>query len=781
MHGKIKKFVAGILCLAVIAPFSISVYSDNEEEAAEASAEESAESDSSGEDGDSGGSSEKSSGKVITDEDAFQEMKLVTENEKLALYRAKKDKDTTLCLVNKQSGKMWWSRPVNVENSSGKKAQKKELMSGMLLTYAEPEARKTTNMRSDGNAKATITDIPNGICISYYFKDCGITVPANITLEDDHLKLHVNCSEIIEENTPDEEGNPVEKIVSEMSFMPTFGAADRDTEGYFVIPDGAGALINFNNGKVGYRIYDEKVYGDDITPVNKTAPHTTRKIMLNMFGIVEGKDGMVVVADKGDTAAELNAYVAGENKNDYNVAYFAFETRTSDKYYLGSDTKPLTVFERRGLLVPEIELRYYPVTSTDGEDVDYIDIADTYRNYLINSCGVKKSEKAESNPLYVNLYGGMLKKESVLGIPVTVKKKVTGYDDAIRILTSLNERGVSEMTVDYKDWTGTDIGEKITDSASPASVLGGAGRFKKLEEYAAANNIALYPDADNLMFRSSFGYMTLSNTAIRVSNEFSRQIVFDLAHGVENKYYKALSLFSPSSYEKAFGNLISSYNKKGIENISFGSLANTIYGDYGLKAVSREMAKGNVEQIYANADASMGSVLAEQANKYTLPYVDCVTNIPLSSSKFDLFDEEIPFYQIVLHGLIPYSTTAVNGDPDAGELILSAIASGSNLSFDMIAEEADELKDSRYDKYYYAYYDYWLDDAAGCYRLQNDILSEVAGRRIVEYNISEDGNRIETVYDDNTKTEVNFSEKTVKLNGTTYKLSDYLSEGVLGE
>lgn len=768
MRKATKRFMAAAVCAAMMLSTGIMVYSDEEAAAAETETEAAADS------GDEG--LPEAPEEIITEDQAFAEMQLVTENSRLALYREPENDDPAICLVDKNSGKKWFSNPVNAINTNAKKAQKNDLMSGMSLTFAEPANRRTTTVNSKTKGKTQVSQTSNGLNITYEFAECGITVPVSITLEEDHLKLSCKIDEIVEEHKSPNTG----MLVSNLAFMTSFGAGDRYAEGYFVIPDGSGAIINFNNQKTTYRTYTGVLYGEDITPVENTKTVTSRNVYLNMFGIVEGDSGMVVVADKGDTAASINAYVAGEINTDYNGCYFSFETRTDDEYLMGGgQSNPLKVFEKHGILIPEIELRYYPVSSSDGSDIDYIDIADTYRDYLTNSCGVMQSPKVDSNPLYVNLYGSTVKKESVLGIPVNVKKKITGFDDALDILEELSSGGVSDMVVNYKDWTSAEVAEKIADKASPAGVLGGNGKFKKLKSYAESNNIALYPDVDNLTFKSSLSYPTVTNTAIRVSNAYSRQIVYDLAHGVENQYYKSMSLFSPASYDKAFNKLIDSYSKKGIGNISFGSLANTIYGDYGKKSVSRELSKGYIEEIYQNAKNKVGSVMADGGNKYVLPYVDTVSNIPLCSSKYDLFDEEIPFYQIVLHGLIPCSTTPINAEPDIGRSILTAISCGSNLTFDFIGVEASELKDTKYDKYYYADYANWTDDAAGAYRLQNDILSEVADQKIVEYNISADGSEIETVYEDNTSTVVNFEENTVKLNGTTYKLSDYFSEGVI--
>ena len=106
-----------------------------------------------------------------------------------------------------------------------------------------------------------------------------------------------------------------------------------------------------------------------------------------MYGIVKGDSAMMVVASKGDTCASINSYVSNQNNTDYNSTYFDFELRTSDEYLMGGESNPLKVFEKRGILIPEIEIRYYPV-SDNGEEVDYTDIAAKYRDYLIKEKGV---------------------------------------------------------------------------------------------------------------------------------------------------------------------------------------------------------------------------------------------------------------------------------------------------------------------------------------------------------------------------------------------------------
>ncbi|MBD5145347.1 MAG: hypothetical protein HDT21_05460 [Ruminococcus sp.] len=762
MQKRLKKLIACLCCLAMMIPLCAFPASSDSDASEDTSSSDDAPMD---EDDYAMDDDEP----LITDDQAMAEMKLAVENDKLALWY--NDKDITLALVDKTTGKIWWSSPINADASAGKAAQKQELKSGMTLVYGEPAARRTTQSHSKAKSTAKMKATATGVEVTYDFSQAEIAVPVVYTLHDDYMSLNVVTKDI-EEKT-------ASKITTNLTFMSTFGAADTEEEGYFVIPDGSGAVINFNNNKAGYRVYKGKVYGRDITAVNTTKPTTSRQVYLPMYGIVKGDSGMMVVADKGDTCASINAYVAGQKKTSYNSCYFDFEIRTSDEYLMGGEANPLKVFEKRGILVPEIEIRYYPVSNSDKSEVDYTDIAAAYRNYLKTSQGVEKSPAADSSALYVDLYGATLKQETVLGFPVTMQHKTTSFSDAKNILEQLKGLGVDNMVVNYNQWTTADIKEKVSDKAKPASILGGKSDFNALMDYAKSNNITIYPEVDNLTFKSGNGYFTMTDTTIRVSNAYSRQIEYDLAHGVENKFYDAMSLLSPRKYAKMFTNIGKSYSKYGLDTVSLGSATTVIYGDYGRNSVSREMFKYNLQSYMEELKSSVPSIFADGANAYVLKYVDHVSDVPLNSSKYDVFDGDIPFYQIVMSGLKPVSTTAVNGDAQVADLVLRAIACGSNLRFDFTAETADELKDTRYDVLYYANYTYWLEDAAGCYKFANEVLSQTAGAEITDYNVLSDG-EIETVYSNGITTRVNLSDRTVTVNGKTISIYDYVGEEAIG-
>lgn len=762
MRNKIKRLIACICCAALILPMC-GLTASSEDNAAEESSSSS--SDSEAVDMDDFAMNEE---KKITDEQAMADMTLATENSKLALYY--NEERAAFALEDKNTGRIWWSSPINADASAGKPPQIRELKSGVTLIHGEPSKRRTATNQSADKGKTKLTKSGDSIEVVYSFEKIGISIPVKYTLNDDYLSVSVDTSKI-EENTAD-------SIAVELALHNAFGAAEYGEAGYFVIPDGSGALINFNNKKPSFKVYQGKVYGADITVVKDSKPYVTKNVYLPMYGIVKGDSGLMVVADKGDTCATINSYTTGQKKTSYNACYFDFELRTSDNYKMGGDATDLKVFEKRGILVPEIEVRYYPVSNADKSEVDYIDIANSYRDYL-KSQGVERSAAADTSALYMDFYGATMKTETVVGMPVKMQHKTTSFSDAKKILEQLKGLGVENMVVNYNQWTTADTKEKISDKAKPSSLLGGNGDFKALMSYADSNGISVYPAVDNLTFKSGNGYFTVTDTAIRVSNSYSRQIEYDLAHGVENKFYKALSLLSPKRYEKVFKNLGSSYSKYGLQNISVGSATTVIYGDYGRNSVSREMFKYNLQGYMENLKGSVGSVLADGANAYVLKYVDHVSNVPLNSSRYDIFDVEIPFYQIVMSGMKPVSTTAVNGDAQIADLVLRAIACGSNLRFDFIAERANELKDTKYDVLYYADYEYWLEDAAACYKFADEVLKDTAGSEITAYTVRPNG-EIETTYANGVTTVVDLNSKTVTKNGTKYNMYDYIGKEVIG-
>lgn len=786
MNNKLKKLLAGVMVFALMAPVTY-VYADDDDAAAGG---DTAAADGSTE---AGGEEEEATPDAVdedfverTEEDALSTMELVAENDGYQFYACTevsdealekgvnaKEKGNLFAIKNKATGYIWWSSPINAYGDPGAtNSLRRQLASALVITYGVPKDRASKTLRSANKASAKVTNIDNGVKVVYTFKDCGAKIPVEYTLCEDYLNVKVDVKNIEEENIDPATGS----LLTSISVLGSFGAAYNDEEGSFVIPDGSGALINFNNGKTTSKSYMSKVYGSDISAVPDKKPAVTQKVYMPVYGILKGKDnGLLTVIHSGDANATISASVSGQSKCSYNLCGYTFMLRGSESYILNGENSEFTVFEHGEIKTDNIELRYYPVT---GNNLSFTDIALKYRDYLEKDEGVTKTDVSDPS-LYVNLYGGVEKQKSILGLPVTLKTEITGFEQAKNIVETLKNDGADNMVITYDNWTNAGISGKVDYKAKPAGVLGGKSDFEEFTDYLKGNNISLYPSVNNKGFVNGQGYFTFLDTATRVSGSYSRLLTYDRAYGVQSTFYDPVSLLSPLTFSDIYSDLAESYSEKGLTGVSLGEMTSTLYGDYGKDMVSRDKAMSILEESYAGVKNGVGSVLADTANAYAFASVDHITNVPLSSSEFDVFDEEVPFYQVAMHGLKPYSTAAINGSADYKTLMLKALATGSNFNYDMLYEETSELKDTKFDVYFYANYQYWTDAAAKGYELSRLVLGGTASQRITGYETN--GDIITTTYENGTVTKVNLATGDINVNGQSCNLNDYLGEGALSD
>ena len=686
------------------------------------------------------------------------------ENDKLRMIVD--DRSASFGIENKKNGYIWWSSPLEAsQDKTATELVADELRSSNVLRYGIPMSRSGNNILRSGSDKDcvyNVSDIENGIRIVYGYKDAGFTVPVDYTIEDDHLRASVRVSEIAETNP--------ENIATEMTVLGSFGAASDDEDGYFVIPDGCGALVRFNNGRTMQTdLYQQRVYGNDVTAVPQNRGAVTEQIYLPVYGIVKEDNALLTVAAKGDSNAYITANVSGQSKSRYNICNFTFILRGTDSFYMsGNNRDKYTVFESGRIRSDDIEMLYYPIAE---KGVDYTDIADRYRQYLLEEQGVTVKSTADSAPMYLDLYGGVMKKKSVLGIPLSFRTSVTDYRQAADIITDLKNNGVDDMVIAYNNWTNDGIKNKIDKGAKPSGKLGGARELRSLTDLIDEYGYSFYPVSDNRDFRYGNGYYSFSDTAVRVSGSYSRIVSYDKAYGIPDGFRKNLSLLSPDCYGEVFGDIAENYSAAGLSGVSPAGLTASLYGDYGKKCISRAGAEKLLTESYESITETLeGGILADNANAYALPYVSHIKGVPMTSSRFDLFDEDIPFYQMVLHGVIPYSSEAVNGSADPEKLMLMAAASGSCLSCDMIYEETSELKDTDLDFLYYANYKGNIKKAAEEYALLEPLLSSVSDCYITDYRA--EGGIITTVYSDGTKVVADLDGMTVRWDGGFISLDE---------
>lgn len=267
------------------------------------------------------------SAEMRSEKDVYDSMECVLENKNLKLF-LKSDEDL-FAVVNKKNDYIWWSAPVNAGcDSNATDALKSELKSSLVISYYSENSSSVSSLKSAKDADISYSSDGNSLIAEYDFKKYGINVKVVYSLGDDFFQADI-LSENISENKS--------CLVCGISIMNTFGAADMSENGYFIIPDGSGAVINFNNGKINAKQYSSRVYGDDITASPEKKAPDTEKISLPLYGIVKNNNAVLSVIRKGDGNAVLNSAVSIQSATSYNKSYFTFIVHEKDSYYIGSE------------------------------------------------------------------------------------------------------------------------------------------------------------------------------------------------------------------------------------------------------------------------------------------------------------------------------------------------------------------------------------------------------------------------------------------------------------
>ncbi|MBQ1538005.1 MAG: hypothetical protein IIZ73_06810, partial [Ruminococcus sp.] len=267
---------------------------------------------------------------MISDEEALKTCEAVAENDKLKLWMD--EENLRFCLQTKSSGKCWWSSPINAEadptivdgkDGTMKKGQIQQAQSSMAINIGDLRQEKRTELPApaySSRARVKFRKESNGFAATYNYGTQGVRFTAHFELTDKSLHVYVDTKDIVEKDNESENG----KVLTKLLFCPYMGAASTvdasgaPVEGYMIVPDGGGAVINYNNGKTNYASYQQRVYGTDYTAVPLNAPRVTEQAYLPVLATVQGSDGLVMVASEGEANVWTNAQISGQNKQAYN-------------------------------------------------------------------------------------------------------------------------------------------------------------------------------------------------------------------------------------------------------------------------------------------------------------------------------------------------------------------------------------------------------------------------------------------------------------------------------
>ena len=663
-----------------------------------------------------------------------------------------------------KSGAIWYSTPKDSlldELTKGK--QKIDLRSQVVIDYVYREDENTTKGTQTANSQTAcintggikVTKVNNGIRVVYTFGQLDIKIPVEYTLGADYLDATIDVKNI-------DEGNKCYLI--DVNLLPSFGAGNWNDKGYLFIPDGCGAIVNFNNNVKMLNPYNEMVYGDDLSIYNATRVNKKETIRMPVFGIVTGSHALMGIITQGDGAASITA-LNGNDSCGYNTvsSKAIFRTISTKKsFYTTQNVNIISQISHTPFLLDKYEVRYY---SLPPEEASYVGMANNYRKYLVEEKGLKKNPQKPS--LALDLYGSADKNASFLGIPYSKQQVLTSFDQANTIINTLKSKGVENVAVQYIGWNNSGIlNDKIPANAQPMQSLGGQNAFDKLKTTLKQNNDAFYPDVDFVRYKSSGnGISKLYDSAKTVSGDPAQLSDYLLSIYIVKLNATPLSLLTPQKLSAVADRFLESFQKLDVNSIGLSTIGNQYYSNFEKKdGVYRSMLLSYYESVLKKYQQDNLSIAFDDANAYAIPYASRIYDTPTYSSGYDIFDEDVPFYQIVLHG---YVTTTVPSmiqsvDPDVN--YLKAIETGSELLYAGIYEPSDILSDTRYNDLYSTTYTLWMNDAVQKYQQYKVLLNQIYNKTIINHQQLEK-NVFMTTFEGQIQVIVNYNKNEVVYNG----------------
>ena len=558
-----------------------------------------------------------------------------------------------------------------------------------------------------------------------------------------------------------------------VTLLPMFGAAGTADEGFLFIPEGGGALINFNNGKTLQNSYYANVFGWDYAVGRKELINETRNTF-PVFGMAKNGGSFLCFMEGATSYGGIQADISGRY-NSYNTVSAKYNVIHAEQYNVSAKTAQLVyMFEKE---VPQdTVIHRYRFLDSDN----YVDMANAYGDYLKETYPeMAEAVASEVNPVSVELVGAIDKTVVKFGVPVDSVVATTTFQQAQDIISDLTDRGVRNLNVRMAGWANGGVTQQVFTDVDILRELGGKKSMTALIAKAKELNVPVYFDGVNCFAYDSGileGFVPFTDAA-RYANRVQIELLpFDVVQYQTADWLDSYYLVRPEYAKKNADNMLAELKKLGAYGVSFRDVGYLLSADYNPKnTTTREETKALNIQTLKDAKANGQQVMIRMGNDYAVPYANIITDMDLTGTAYSIIDQAVPFYQIALHGMKDYTGDPINLAGDYLQEFLRCVEYGAGLNFTFMAEDAKVLQDTYHSNYFGSTYAAWAEDAAAMidrYQADMDGLNQ---KRIVSHE-KLTAHVAVTGYEDGTKVYVNYGSEDYTVDGVNIPARDYAVE-----
>lgn len=556
--------------------------------------------------------------------------------------------------------------------------------------------------------------------------------------------------------------------ITSITLLPAFGAGSVDESGFMLVPDGAGALINFNNGKTTQSAYYADVYGWDWASIRTQVTNETR-INFPVFGISNGDASFLCMLEDGVAWAGISADISGRYTS-YNTVNASYTIIHGDAYDVSERTNnAVYMFEQQA---PEgsIVQRYRFL-----QTADYVSMAKAYGEYLAERYPEFAERTTETMPVVVEVLGAIDKVQQRFGIPTNLPVNLSSYAQAQEILGDLLDEGLQNISFKLSGWMNGGLNQKILNKVSLINELGSANDLKALTAFAAEKGVPVYLDGLTQFARDSGmleGFIPFRDAAKFTTREEAELPEYSSIWYGNPEWRDDFYLMRPALMVQAANKLAEAAEAYGATGVSFRDIGYMLSADYDPRdMVTREESRGLQTEILQKMREQGKQVMIRQGNDYAVPYADIITDVDLDGSGYGIIDEYVPFWAMAVHGKINYTAPAMNIAPDYEELLLRSAEMGAGLYFTVFAEDASNIHESWFTEYFGANYGLAKARILSIYQEYGEKLGATFSQTMVDH--ARNGNVSVTTYGDGTKVYVNFGYDEARTEGVVIPARSY--------
>ena len=599
----------------------------------------------------------------------------------------------------------------------------------------------------------------------------------DIMLEGDELVVNMPVKEIVN-------GNDFFTLQN-VEILTNFGLVRRENveEGYMLIPDGAGALVRLNTFDPKVPDYVRGFYNNDYYTDYAYKAEYGQELMMPVFGMYALT---CPAGEKGETADFVPHGFMGVVENGADTAYVETVLSADGSANTGRDfnkiftTYDVTQYEWVPVFGEYADnrstfLSFAPMTEEDytvryffftGEEVSYYSMAKTYQNYLVdgNLPGVYQS----GAQIFLETIGTLSLEERILGIPYDTLFSMTTYNELLAILEDLDGR---HANISYKGAFDGGMNHKLMNGGTLVSENGTKEELDALIAKVEGAQDSIFLETDFLkIYDKGNGFVKwlhgLEDYTKSVATVYGYRVELGKFKERSNMYYLLDPMYLADTV-KEFKATAGNYN------YYLNDLTEQYYADYGNSPVSPYEAQRLVDD--AIATLAEGSELAlDNPRMDKLAGGSIAVDVSRESSDLTLFYTSIPFRQLVLNGIMEYTTTSANNNSDPAEYyLMQALETGAQPKFVISAKNVDVLKDSKYSYYFSIQYDLLKEEIKETYDALAEGMAVIGTAEIVNHSMLAQDVFL-TEYANGTKVVTNYTFDDVEYNGTTVKANDYL-------